>query len=353
MFDIHTLTDRQFEELPLVIKGESKEVRYAGEGQVAIRFLPTIYSFTHNRCAEVPGSEVPRLRASLKFVEVLRAAGIRHAYLDGNDRFMLAQLVLPHQVEFAKYGLPPFVPNDLTAEQIAALPKAPPIEVVVKNALTGTTKHGCIGLAGSRVRSSHPFYAGQLLEPDVALPEMLVRFDWRNPLKNEVAFQRIVWQAMDESHLMKISQVIRRHFPEFGFDGVSGNFFDDVIKTMARDVFGLDRVADTVLPEQLANLFIDVHRARRTAFIAAKTIEEFLGSKDIVFYDICLFIDESGEMLYGEVSPDCGRYRHLDLGELDKDVWRSGGSSADVIAKWHLLCKLMGIASYDKDGGES
>ena len=101
------------------------------------------------------------------------------------------------------------------------------------------------------------------------------------------------------------------------------------------------RVADAALPPQIADLFIDVRRAQRTAFLTSKVVEEFLASKDIVFYDLCLFIAEDGELVYGELSPDCGRYRHLDLGSLDKDVWRTGGSSQDVIRKWELLCELL------------
>jgi hypothetical protein len=78
--DLHHLTEEQFTELPLVIRGESKEVRYAGNGLVVIRYLPSIYSFTHNRCDLVPGSDALRLTAMRTFLEVLRAAGIRHAY---------------------------------------------------------------------------------------------------------------------------------------------------------------------------------------------------------------------------------------------------------------------------------
>jgi hypothetical protein len=359
--DIDNLTRGEFDGLPLVIRGESKEVRYAGldrDGRptVVIRFIPTVYSFTHNRCAELPGSEVPRLRASRRFVEVLAKSGIRHAYRAVNDRWVLADLVMPHKAEFDKYGLPVFRHPDLTPEVLARTPKAPPIEVVVKNCLTGTTKHGCIGLAGSRVRDSHPFYAGRLMEPDGALPEMLVRFDWRNPLKSEPCLRRVLSQAERKSEA--VSADLGRLLAGTSAGEVRGEAGTPVrlssgdvrriTEYFARHVFGLERVADTVLPSQLADLFIDVKVARRTAFLAAKSIEDFLASRDIVFYDICLFITEDGGMLYGEVSPDCGRYRHLDLGELDKDVWRSGGSSRDVIDKWLLLCELMGVTGDDE-----
>lgn len=321
--DIHTLTMDDFRALPLVIEGESKEVRYAGGGKVIIYFKPTVYSFTENRCAIVPNSNKIRLKASEEFVKVLSAAGVRHAYEDFSEDFVLAKMVVPCQAELDKYGAEPYVPNDITAEEYSALPRAPSIEVVIKRYLTGTTKHGCIGLAGSEIRKSHPFYSGMMLEGDGALPELLVRFDWRNPLRHRKNGERMADALLDRDTHDKTE------------------LWDAVIR------YG-ERMADTVLPPQLADLIIDVSKARRTAFIAATAIEDFLASKKIVFYDLCMFIDESGEMVYGEVSPDCGRYRHLDLGSLDKDVWRSGGSSAAVLLKWAMLYVLI-----SGDGTES
>lgn len=319
MIDIHTLQHNDFKKLPLVIEGESKEVRYAGKGLVIIRFKPTIYSFTENRCADVAGSHIPRLRASKIFVDVLKKNGIQHAYRDISDEFVLADLVMPHEVEFRKYGLAPFVPPDLSPAAIEKLPRAPPIEIIAKRYLTGTTKHGCIGLPDSSVRLSHQFYKGMRLDPDGAFPEIIIRFDWRNPLNQKGKGQRLAEQILGEM-----------------------NSDNDLVKEMQAKIetWG-DRVADVALPPQLADFFIDVKKAQRTAFLTAKVLEEFLASKSIVFYDLCMFISEDGNLVYGEISPDCGRYRHLDLGSLDKDVWRTGGSSKDVVTKWNLLCDLI------------
>lgn len=310
---------KDFKKLPLVIEGESKEVRYAGKGLVVIRFKPTIYSFTENRCAEVPNSHISRLRASKVFVDLLKKNGIPHAYKEITDDFVLANLVMPHEIEFKKYGLEKFVTPDLSPQEIEKLPRAPPIEIIVKRYLTGTTKHECIGLAGSSVRKSHPFYSSMKLNPDSALPEIIIRFDWRNPLNQKGKGKRVAEQILGE--LKKKNSLINK------------------IKMKIED-WG-DRVKDVALPPQIADFFIDVKQAQRTAFLTAKVIEEFLASKDIVFYDLCMFIAEDGNLVYGEISPDCGRYRHLDLGSLDKDIWRTGGSSKDVVHKWKLLCKLI------------
>jgi phosphoribosylaminoimidazole-succinocarboxamide synthase len=315
-FDVDDLTMEDFKTLPLVIEGESKEVRYLGKGLVIIRFKPTIYSFTENRCAEVPGSQTLRLEASKIFLDVLQRARIRHAYHQVGQEFVLADLVLPGLTEFQNYGIKPFVPPDLTEAEIAALPKGPPIEIVTKRYLTGTTKHSCIGLAGSRVRDSHPYYGGMPLEGDGALPEMLVRFDWRNPLKREEAGHKMTNQLLYD--INTVDPRLEKRILDYG-----------------------SRIADEVLPPQIADLFIDVKKARQTAFLMSLALEDFLASKNIVFYDMCFFIDESGTLVYGELSQDCGRYRHLDLGSLDKDVWRSGGSSSAVLDKWRLLVDLL------------
>jgi len=287
VIDIDTLTQEQFAALPLVVEGESKEVRYAGGGKVIIRFKPTIYSFTANRAGIVEGSDVLRLRASRILVEVLRGAGIPHAYRNVNDRWVLADLVLQPSSPLAPA---PFRPSDLTPSELAALPMAPPIEVVIKRMHSGTSKHRYFGMAGSPLRKSHPLVAGFRFDAADAYPPPIVRFDWRNPLHDD-----------------------------------NGN-----------------RLADEILPEPVADWYIDVSKARDTALRVYDALTEFLNDRDVVCYDLCLFLTEDGETVFGEISQDCGRYRHFDLGSLDKDVWRAGGSSEQVLDKWRTLLEVIG-----------
>ena len=176
MIDIDRLTEEEFRALPLVVEGNSKEVRYGGNGLVVIRFKPTIYSFTYNRAGIVPGSDVLRLRASKILIEILRAADIRHAYRYMNDRWVLADLVLQ---PITAMNLHPFRPDDTDWSN---LPVAPPIEVIVKRMHSGTSKHRYYGMAGYPIRGSHAFYRNMTFELDGAYPEPFVRFDWRNPL---------------------------------------------------------------------------------------------------------------------------------------------------------------------------
>ena len=262
MIDIETLSDDEFDALPLVVEGESKIVRSAGDGQAIIKFKPTIYSFSANRAGVVPGSDLLRLRASKIFLEALRAGGIKHAYKRINDRFVLSDLIVD----------------------------PPPIEVVVKAYHSGTSKHRYHNMAGTPIRASHPFYAGFKFEPEGGYPAPIVRFDWRNPIRH----------------------------PDSG-----------------------KMLADEVLGEAQADWFIDVAKAKITALQTYRVLANFLAEHDVVLYDLCLFISADGETVFGEISQDCGRFRHFDLGSLDKDEWRAGGSSEHVLNKWQMLLDII------------
>lgn len=255
---IERLTDKEFESMPLVVEGESKVVRDAGDGLAVIRYKPTIYSFTHGRTGVVLGSDVLRLRAVRALIH---GAGLEHAYLDVSDRYVLSRLIR----------------------------RPPPIEVVVKAFHMGTSKHRYVGMAGRPVRDGHPC-AGFSFEEDGRYPNVVVRFDWRNPM----------------------------HHPTNG-----------------------KLLADEVLGEDHADWFIDVAKARETALNCYQALTRFLGPRGIILCDICFFITEDGATVFGEVSQDCGRFRHHDMGSLDKDVWRAGGSSEQVLEKWRLILGLI------------
>jgi phosphoribosylaminoimidazole-succinocarboxamide synthase len=252
--NIHTMTDAQFQKLPLVVEGESKIVRDAGGGRAIIQFKPTVFSFTYNRTGIIPGSDALRLRATKVFTRVLRDAGIAHAYEVITNRFVLSKLIA----------------------------QPPPIEVIIKANHSGTSRHRYVGM------TARPTRTGWTFEAEGRYPAPFIRFDWRNPL-----------------------------------------IHPDIPGKM---------LCDEVLGDEMANWFIDVAEARKTAKAAYKALTEFLLPRGIVLYDLCLFLTENGEMIYGEVSPDCGRFRRAeDSSSLDKDVWRAGGSSEHVLEKWAAL----------------
>lgn len=260
--DLYTIDFDTFRKMPLVVEGESKEIRALDDDYCIIYFKPTIYSFTYNRTGIVEGSNIPRVHVSKVLCELLKENGIKHAYLDYGDEFVLARIIK----------------------------NAPNIEVVVKANHTGTSKHRYFGMGKSHVRMTHPYYAGMKIKDMEPYPAPIVRFDWRNPF----------WEP--DTHKM---------------------------------------LADEVMCDDQSDYYIDVKKAKKTAALTFSVLSDFLASKDIVIYDLCLFISEDGETVYGEISPDCGRYRHYDLGSLDKDVWRAGGSSDQVLEKWNLLYKMI------------
>lgn len=268
------LSMEQFAELPFVVEGESKEIRYMGNGKVAIRLKPTVYSYTHNRAGELPGTDSLRLRATEILVDQLATAGIKHAYCAINKQFIQADLILqPHTRDNPQ----PFRPSDLTASQINKLPSAPPIEVVVKDRHVGTPKHRYYKF------TNYPTRDGIYIDVDDKYPETTVRFDWRNPMKDN--------------------------------DG--------------------NRLADEVLSDEMANWFINVRQAKKTACKSFEVLRDFMETKGIDLWDICFFISMDGKTVFSEISQDCGRYRLLETSKsLDKDVWRQGGSGQHVAQKW-------------------
>lgn len=280
------LTVKKFNTLPLVIEGESKEVRYAGRGRVVIRLKSTIYSYTHNRSGTIEGSDTLRLRSIKALLPVLEAAGIQHTYLDVNDKWILSTLVL----QLATNNNPfPFRPDDLTFDELANLPIAPPVEVVVKRVHSGTPKHRYHDFDQYKVRASHLRHPRAILKTDGPYPATFTRFDWRNPLIDPQG----------------------------------------------------QRLADEVLPEPMADWFIDVECAKRTALTAFNALDVFLIQRQLELWDICFFISEDGKVMFGEVSPDCLRVRARDGSSLDKDVWRGGGSSETVLQKWQAFTNII------------
>lgn len=149
-----------FNELPLVKEGESKIIRYMGNGLVAIKLKPTVYSYTYNRAAVIAGSDSIRYECCKILCKVLQDH-IEHSYLDYQDGIIISKLIVED-----------FVPTDCDVRQ---LPKFCPIEVVVKDKHVGTPKHRYFGIEKYKTRGNTTISA------DVIYPNRVVRFDWRNP----------------------------------------------------------------------------------------------------------------------------------------------------------------------------
>ena len=111
-----------------------------------------------------------------------------------------------------------------------------------------------------------------------------------------------------------------------------------------------NRLADEPLPDDYAAIWIDdIVRAKQVARRAFIWIEQLFAQVNLQLIDICFFIDRTGNVIYGEISPDCMRVRSSASTEaeaLDKDVWRSGGKPEEVLDRYRrLLFSVFGESS--------
>jgi phosphoribosylaminoimidazole-succinocarboxamide synthase len=279
----------EFRKLPLVVEGESKEIRKLTNDKCVIYLKPTIYSFTHNRTAIVEGSNKLRCQVLAKLIPILKKNGIQHAY---------------HEFD---------VENSLIIADLLEEQERPNIEVIIKCFAGGTTVHKYYGITHTPTRRDHLLWPNHTFRKNDSYFGPKIRFDWRNPFWNP----ELVKQFRKEHSL---SENILEWPKEFKKECM---------------------LQDEVLPEDLANEFINVKEARKTALSVYSCLQENLGKCNIIVNDLCLFISTDGKKVFGEINQDCGRFRHLDLGSLDKDVWRTGGSGSMVLEKWKLLADLV------------
>lgn len=105
------------------------------------------------------------------------------------------------------------------------------------------------------------------------------------------------------------------------------------------------RLADEPISDDYASLWMEnVPYAKRLAVAAFEWLEERFSRHGLVLVDICFFIDRSGRVIYGEISPDCMRVRSAarDGGEaFDKDQWRSGGEPEEVLRRYQRLYEIV------------
>ncbi len=309
--DLSLLTLEEFRTWPLVRQGESKEIRQHPEHpeKVVIWLRPTIYSFTENRVGWVEGSNLLRARTMKTLVPMLKAHGIDHAYeeIDDTTGFIVARKIHPED--------------------------DPNVEVIIKRFHGGTSYHRYYGLHRHPTRPDHPFWPGETFDKNEPYRGPKVRFDWRNPF----------W------HPEKVAELRTGYHPEVAAALTAQTERTGLLHTkLPEEVFRWPpelrakvMMRDEVLAEDLANEVINVKAARKTALWTYTVLQQYMARCNVVIYDLCLFITSDGRTVYGEINQDCGRFRHLDHGMLDKDVWRAGGSVGDVLAKWELLCKML------------
>jgi phosphoribosylaminoimidazole-succinocarboxamide synthase len=150
----NALRDR-FEDLPLLSRGESKEIRIIDDNAVMVRLIPSLYSYTKNRCAMISGTDKLRLEATKILWAVLEENGVKTSVIYVGEDYYVSQRIC-----------------DLGEDHI------PPIEVIVKACHVGTPKHSLYNIGKFQTRQGGYFKDNQPHPP-------YVRFDYTNPLTDD------------------------------------------------------------------------------------------------------------------------------------------------------------------------
>lgn len=311
--NLKLMTDEYFNLLKPVAEGESKIVRSFNERFDIVRYKPSVYSHKRQRGGTVKGTDLERQKTTMNIMLLLAKENIEHTYWCIYNGFILAEKVKP-----------------------------PSVEVCVKGAHVGTHKHIYYDMCNKTDR-----FGNKLTSSNDMYPEPIVRFDWRNP-------NHILPSDNEKLIDMKHTQIFVNPLRESGKT-------DEEINNILNDMFphGVP-LGDYAMCDSLADRFIDVNKTKLLVTKAFKALSYHFAMINIRFKDVCFMPTTDGKKLYGEVSQDCGRYEAIDPSitafqkcletkipwddestSLDKDIWRSGGTSELVLEKWKRLTFLI------------
>jgi phosphoribosylaminoimidazole-succinocarboxamide synthase len=255
-----------FDALPLLADGDSKEVRLWTERVVLMRFKPTVYSFTTNRYGEVPGTDLVRLRFTTALFRSM--ARPRAEGGTGHGSAFLGVVEAPGGPLLAERRVDPGN-----------------LEIRIKRYHIGSPVHRY------RFTERHRSVRGAPIGRWSRFNEPVVCFDWRHPLRDE--------------------------------NGV--------------------RLADEPLSDDYARVWMaDVDHAKAMSREVFLWMEELFAQAGVRLVDMCLFVDRTGRVIFGEVSPDCMRSQ-LTLDDparadsADKDLWRTGKAPELLLARYESL----------------
>jgi phosphoribosylaminoimidazole-succinocarboxamide synthase len=147
-----------FDELPQLVRGDSKDIRLLTPSIALARLLPTVYSFTHNRYGEVPGTAELRARFSADMFRAMAARPGRHHL---SSTFL---------------GLVESSHGPLLAEEVI---EDCNLEVRVKRFHIGSPIHRY------RYTDRHATVSGPPLTRWTRFATPVVCFDWRHPLHSD------------------------------------------------------------------------------------------------------------------------------------------------------------------------
>ncbi|MGO4291703.1 phosphoribosylaminoimidazolesuccinocarboxamide synthase [Chitinophaga sp. RAB17] len=246
-----------FEQLSLLVEGESKIIKYWTPKVVIEKFKPTVYSYTHNRYGLVDGTDAIRIKFTTAIYRKMTAYGKGRPYAPASA--FLAE-----------------IENEQGLFIVQHLVDTCNIETRIKRYHIGSPVHRYLYTAKypSTRKDQAPITTWTRFDTPV------VCFDWRHPLTDEKN----------------------------------------------------NRLADEPISDDYAALWIlDLPFAKKMALETFLWLEKMFFQSGITLIDMCIFIDRTGKLIYGEISPDCMRIRwnslHPEQAEsMDKDLWRKGAA---------------------------
>lgn len=211
-----------FKRLPLLVLGDSKEIRLLTPKIALARLLPTLYSFTYNRYGEVKGTEEIRARFS---AEIFR----RMALSPG-----------PYRLSSAFLGLVESPEGPLLAERRVDVCN---LETRVKRYHIGSPIHRYL------FTEEHPTVSGPALQRWERFAEPVVCFDWRHPLTDREGNRLADEPLPDDYAALWIADVQRAKFLARETFGWLEDFFRTGSLKLIDICFFIDQGGGTVFGE--------------------------------------------------------------------------------------------------------
>ncbi|WP_411731354.1 phosphoribosylaminoimidazolesuccinocarboxamide synthase [Paeniglutamicibacter sp.] len=211
-----------FKALPLLVLGDSKEIRLLTPKIALARLLPTLYSFTYNRYGEVKGTEEIRARFS---AEIFRGMALSPG---------------PYRLSSAFLGLVESPEGPLLAERRVDVCN---LETRVKRYHIGSPIHRYL------FTEEHPTVAGPALQRWERFADPVVCFDWRHPL-TDLEGNRLADEPLpDDYAALWIADVQRAKFLARETFGWLENFFRTGNLKLIDICFFIDQSGGTVFGE--------------------------------------------------------------------------------------------------------
>lgn len=97
---------------------------------------------------------------------------------------------------------------------------------------------------------------------------------------------------------------------------------------------------DQVLPDGLADRFVDVQSARQTVMAAYEALRQHLQPRDLELLDGCFFLSQDGRVICAEVSCDNMRFAYRGHNLTYQGIFNDKAKD-NVLRKWELIHSLL------------